>query len=539
MAYLAQIPRVFSIVLRNRDLRRVELAFAAFNGAEWAVWIAMLVYAYGQGGATEAGIVGFVQLVPAGLFAPFAASLADRRRPALVLATGYLAQASAMAATAAALLTGAPAPVTYAFAALAATLVTVTRPTQAALVPGLARSADELTATNVVSGWIESVSMLAAPAAAGVLLAVGSPGVVFVVMAALTLLGMLAVLPIQGPPAAPHAREAHVSALSSERIPRLLIAFLGAQYVLIGALDVLFVVLAIGVLGLGESGAGYLNAAFGAGGTLGIAATVALVGRRHISVPMAGGAFAFSIAFVVIGLWPTTVGAFALLALAGAGRSLFDVAGRTLLQRSVPAHVLARIFGLLESLSMAGLAAGSLLVPALVALGGTRAALISLGALLPLGALLAGKRLLALDRHATVPIVEISLLRSLPIFAPLGVPTIESLARSLEELDVKAGDVVITTGEPGDRFYAIAEGRFEVLVAGERVAVLERCNGFGEIALLKDVPRVADVAALTPGKLYALAKREFVSAVTGHPAAAAEGERLVRERMPAEATMAP
>jgi CRP-like cAMP-binding protein len=69
--------------------------------------------------------------------------------------------------------------------------------------------------------------------------------------------------------------------------------------------------------------------------------------------------------------------------------------------------------------------------------------------------------------------------------------------------------------------------------------VLERCNGFGEIALLKDVPRVADVAALTPGKLYALAKPDFVSAVTGHPAAAAEGERLVRERMPAEATMAP
>lgn len=539
MRYLAQIPRVFSIVLRNRDLRRVELAFAAFNGAEWAVWIAMLVYAYQQGGATEAGIVGFVQLVPAGLFAPFAAGLADRRRPSRVLAGGYLAQASAMGATAAALLTGAPAPVTYALAALAATLVTVTRPTQAALVPGLARSPDELTATNVVSGWIESVSMLAAPAAAGVLLAVGSPGVVFIVMAALMLIGALAILPVEGPPAAAHAPDIGADAWTNERTPRLLLAFLGTQYVLIGALDVLFVILAIGMLGLGGSGAGYLNAAFGAGGTVGIAATVALVGRRRISAPMALGAFAFSLAFVVIGLWPTTVGAFILLALAGAGRSLYDVAGRTLLQRTVPAHVVARIFGRLEALSMAGLAVGSLLVPALVALGGARTTFIALGALLPLGAALAGRRLLALDRHATVPIVEISLLRSLPIFAPLGVPTLESLARSLEPVDVDAGDVVIRTGERGDRFYAIAEGRFQVLVSGEPVAVLERCNGFGEIALLRDIPRVADVVALTPGRLYALRKQEFVSAVTGHSAAAAEGERLVRERMPAEATMTP
>jgi hypothetical protein len=539
MRYLAQIPRVFAIVLRNRDLRRVELAFAAFNGAEWAVWIAMLVYAYRQGGATEAGIVGFVQLVPAGLFAPFAASLADRRRPARVLAGGYLAQAGAMGATAAALLTGAPAPFTYALAALAATLVTVTRPTQAALVPGLARSPDELTATNVVSGWIESVSMLAAPAAAGMLLALGSPGVVFVVMAALMLLGATAVLPVDGPPAAAHASEVRAGIQTTERTPRLLVAFLGTQYVLIGALDVLFVVLAIGMLGLGGSGAGYLNAAFGAGGTVGIVATVALVGRRRISAPMALGAFAFSLAFVVIGLWPTTVGAFILLALAGAGRSLFDVAGRTLLQRTVPAHVVARIFGRLEAISMAGLAVGSLLVPALVALGGARTAFIALGALLPLGAALAGGRLLALDRHATVPIVEISLLRSLPIFAPLGVPTIESLARSLEQVEVDAGDVVIRTGERGDRFYAIAEGRFQVLVAGEPVAVLERGNGFGEIALLKDVPRVADVVALTAGRLYALGKQEFVPAVTGHPAAAAEGERLVRERMPAEATITP
>ena len=115
--------------------------------------------------------------------------------------------------------------------------------------------------------------------------------------------------------------------------------------------------------------------------------------------------------------------------------------------------------------------------------------------------------MLALDRDATIPIVEISLLRSLPLFSPLGVPTVEELARSLEPVEVEAGDVVIRTGEVGDRFYAIADGQFEVLVNDERVAVLERGDGFGEIALLQDVPRIADVVALTPGRLYALGRK--------------------------------
>ncbi len=228
-----------------------------------------------------------------------------------------------------------------------------------------------------------------------------------------------------------------------------------------------------------------------------------------------------------------------MLVVAGAGRSLFDVAGRTLLQRMVPCDVLARIFGLLEAVSMAALAVGSLLVAALVGIGGARTACIVLGLILPVAAVLGGRRLLALDRQADVPVVEISLLRSLSIFAPLGVPEIEGLARSLERLELEPGATVIRTGESGDRFYAIADGTVEVSRDGERVATLTRGDGFGEIALLRDVPRTADVVALTPTRLYALAKHLFVAAVTGHPAAAAEGERLVRERLPAGAMIGP
>ena len=530
--------RVFRAVLANRDLRRVELAYVGFNASEYSVWIAMLVYAYSRGGATEASLVAVLQLTPAAIGAPFLALLADRYRPARVLAGGYLAQAAGMALTACAIFADAPVALVYAGAVIASTAVTVTRPAQAVVVPALARSVEELTATNVVSSWVESTGILVASALTGALLAVSGVDLVFGVMAAVGLGSALLVARVDGPePAVPEggagARDeamAGFQALRTHAHLRLLVGLLMGEFLLIGAMDILFVVLALDVLSLGDAWVGYLNAAFGAGGVIGGLAAITLVGRRYLAPPIAIGMVAWGAAFVVIAIWPSTLVAVLLLALGGAGRVLLDVGCRTLLQRTTPSEVLGRVFGVLEGLMMAGLAVGSLLIPPLVALGGSKAALIGTGLVLPIFVLLAGRSLVRVDRRTKVPVVEIALLRSMPVFSALPAPAIEGVARALEPIRLPAGVAVIKAGEAGDLFYAIAEGEVAVTLDGAPVARLGRGAGFGEIALLEDVPRTATVTTCSEVQLYALEKGPFVTAVTGHAPATRAAEALVAKR---------
>ena len=542
MSYAAQIPRVLGGVMRNPDLRRVELAFVGFNAAEWGVWIAMLVYAYERGGATTAGLVALVQLVPAAIFAPVAASLGGRYPPTRVLAAGYVAQGVAMGATAAVLLGGGPSLLAYGLAAVAATAVTITRPVQAVLMPSLARTPEELTATNVASGWIESLSMLGAPALAGVLLGAGGAGTVFAVMAGVALAAGVLVAPVRGPAAAGAGNPLTetldgLAVVAREPGPRALVWLLGIESVAIGALDVLYVVLAVAVLHHGGATAGYLNAAFGAGGVLGVAVTVALVGRRRLAPALLMGLALWAAALGILAAAPSTIAAFALLAVAGVGRTTLDVAGRTLLQRIARPDALARVFGLLEGVSMAGLAVGSIAASAFVGLAGGRGAFVCLAALLPLSAVLVLRSVLSAD-SSVLPVVEIARLRALPIFSPLGAPALEGLARALELVEASAGDAVIREGEPGDRFYVVADGELDVSVGGEQVGVLERGDCFGEIALLRDVPRTATVTARIPVLLDALDKGAFLAAVTGHDPSARAADELVHGRLE-RATIAP
>jgi MFS family permease len=396
-------------LLADRSVRGLELAFSGFNLAEYGVWVSVLVYAYGRGGTTVAAFVAVAQLLPAGLVAPVLAGIVDRRGAAATLRRGYWVQAGALAATSALLFAGASDLLVYAAAIVAACAVTVTRPAQAALVPELVSSSEQLTAINVLSGWVESVSVLAGPALAGALIMLDGPGAAVGCFAA-CVAGSALLIPRARAgrrAAAPHGADAApgggpISAIRNERGLAGLIALLGAEYFVIGALDVLVVVLAISVLGLGPSGPGYLDAAFGAGGVIGSIAAASLIRRRRLTAPMVAAATGWALLLALLSAWPTAVGAFLLLAAAGSARSLLDVCGRTILLRAAPPQLRGRVFGLLEGVAMFGLALGSMLVPLLVALGGVEVALIATGALLSAAALAAALQLHGVDELSSV-----------------------------------------------------------------------------------------------------------------------------------------
>jgi len=220
-----------------------------------------------------------------------------------------------------------------------------------------------------------------------------------------------------------------------------------------------------------------------------------------------------------------------LLGAVGAGRAVLDVAGRTLLQRAVPTHLLGRIFGLLEGFSMAGLAIGSLLVPLLVSLGGAATAVLGVAAILPAAAVVGARSLLTLDAAATVPVVETALLRSMRLFSDLPAPAVAGLAQALERRELLAGAVLIRAGDVGDYYYAIESGEVHVTRGGLMFNRLGRGHGVGEIALLRNIPRTATVTAAVPTTVYRLARKPFLEAVTGHPASRAAADAVADERL--------
>ena len=532
----------FRSLTGNRPLLRVLGGYALFTLNEYAVWIAMLVYAYSRGGATTAGLVALAQLVPAAVVAPMAAALADRRSPVIMLAGGYLVQAAAMAATAAAIIGGAPLAA-YAAAVVAATAVTTTRPAQSTLIPSVASTPDQLTAANVVVAWVEATGIAASGLLAGVLITLAGVGSVFVVCAGLGVVAALLAAGLRVPALAlpPGGAGAALTGLGeglglAARRPRLrlMLALLTAEAVVVGALDLLFVILAIGVLGRPQAWAGYLNFAYGVGGVLAATVSAALVGRR-LGAPILAAALLFSGTLAVLAFGLGVAWTVALLAVVGASRALLDVASRILLQRSVPARLIGRVFGLLEGLTMAGLALGALLVPLLVYLGGSRAALLGVAAVLPLAAVIGGRALFGLDAGAPVPVVEIALLRSLPLFAELPAPAIEGLAAALVPIHVPAGAVLIREGDPGDAYYAIAAGELHVLRDGRFLRRCGRGEGVGEIALLRAIPRTATVTAHTPATVYQLNRDPFLTAVIGHAPTQRQADRIADARLAADA----
>jgi predicted MFS family arabinose efflux permease len=505
-------------------MRRALGAYALFGTAELATWVALLVWAFDRGGATASGIIAVAQLIPATLVAPLGSALADRMDRPRALRLGYLLQAVTNLATAAVLFLGAGFWVVAVAAAAAASAMTLTRPVHHALMPEIARTPDELTAGNTASTGVEGAAGFVGPVLGGVLLAVTGAGWVFVAMGAAGLVGAaltrgIRVVQVATGETSPSywadAAEG-MRVVVQEPAAGVLTVLVGGQYVLVGLLDVLAVVLALELLGMGPAGPGLIGSALGVGALVGAAIAVGLVGRRRLTPAVAIGIVVASLPIAVVPATASFVAAVLLFGLAGAGNAYFDVAARTLLQRNVAPRVLARIFGVQEALLMAGTAAGAAAVPVLVALFGATGAFVAAGSLLPLLGLAAWTRVRRLDDRSVLPGPTLDLLRRVPMFGVLPSPQLEQLAFAATPVaPVTAGSVAIEQGAAGDRYYVIVAGRADIERDGRTVATLGPGQGFGEIALLRDVPRTATVRAVDDLELLALEREPFLLAVTG------------------------
>jgi hypothetical protein len=524
---------VLAAVGRSPVLRRLMAGFLAFSISEWATWLAIVVYAYTRGGATEAATLAFLQLAPSIVIAPLASSLGDRYPRASVLVGTYLFQGVAMGTVALALAVDSPSWVVYAAAIVAATAVTLTRPVQAALLPEVVATLDELTAANVTSGAAESLGRLIGPIVAGVLVGLGGAELTFAVSATAMLASGSLLLPMaraagrrpdvdraEWPGIGSVGRELAAGFAAIVHDPSLLavVAVSTVALALYGALDIFYAVLAFDVLGLGDSGVGFLGAATGVGSLVGSAASVALIGRARLAPAIVIGSVLFGGAVAAISLAPDVLAVVALLAAGGAGGVVIAVGSQSLVQRIAPTAVLSRVFGVLEGSTMAAQALGALAVPILVVLAGPTGALAIAGLALPAMAVIVARGLSAADRRAMVPTGALTRLRAVPMFEALAGPVIERLANAALPISVAPGTAVVTEGEAGDRYYVIESGQAEVRIGGRLIRVLGPGQGFGEIALLRDVPRTATVTAVGTLDLLALDREPFLEAMTGQPA---------------------
>jgi MFS family permease len=533
-----QLVWALGVAIRNENVRRVELAWGAAIAAEWAHFVALGVFAYQEGGTAAVGVAGLVRLLPAAVVAPFAASLGDRFRRERFLLTLTLVGAGALAASAAAALADDRALV-FAFASVVGLASTLIRPALQALLPSLARTPEELIAANGATSTIESIGTLVGPVFAGVFVSFADVAAVFVLGGAALLAGavLLARVGVE-------SRVGLTGKIDHESLRRMLtdgfrmvmrargarlvVGLIVAQTFVRGCLNVLIVVAAFQVFDGGAAQVGYLTAAIGAGGLIGALGAMTLGGRR-LAAPFGLSLVFWGVPITLMAPRPYFAAAVVLLAIVGAANSVEDVAVFTLLQRLVPNETLTRVLGLVWGLAMGGVAIGSIAAPAIVRAIGPRPAFVFVGSILPLLALLTYRKLVEIDT-TVAPAPELELIDHVPMFAPLSIATKEQVAASLLPVSVSAGEVVIRAGDAGDRFYIVADGELDIDAEGRHTTASE-ADYFGEIALLRDVPRTATVKAAVDSKLYVLRRADFLSAVTGHSAARVAGEAIAEARL--------
>ena len=522
----------FTSNARNPNLRRAQLSFLGAWTAEWAFTVGLGIFAYRDGGATAVGLVGLLRMAPSAILAPLLSPLADKGRRERVLILVSVLRGVVTGAVAVVVGVGGPSQIVYGLAVLSTIAATLYRPAHSALLPSLCHTGYELASANVVRGLLDAAATLVGPLLAALLLQFTGVTVVFAVAAGASFwaAALLLRLNYDAPPrpAAPTGTNLMKSALEGVRVVgrnadlALIMGLAVAQSFTRGALTVLTVVVAIELLGTGEPGVGILTAAIGAGAVLGSLAASLLVGTRRLGAWYAVGVALWGMPVTLIGVFPQQAAALCLLAFVGVGNSLIDLAGFTLMARLAADEVLARVFGVLESLVVLSIGVGAIVASLVVDRAGVRPALVAVGLLCPVLAVASWKRLRKMDGSIGVRDHDIDLLHSVAMLKVLPLPAIEQLARGLESVDVTAGQIVFEQGDVGDHYFVIESGEADVIGDGRFVTTLGPGQGFGEIALLRRLRRTATVRASSELRLKSLRSDRFLPVVLGYTPSARE-----------------
>lgn len=511
----------------------------AHSIAEHAAWIAVLVVAFERGGADASAVVVAVQLVPAALVAPVVASAGDRFPRHVVLRIALATLTVAALAIAVSLRLGAPIAVTYVLAAIFTIGLSATPATLASMLVHHAVSPAQLTRWNAATAVVRWGGSLLGPLLIALVLTVSGPPAAFVTIAAACAIALVVGWTVPADDrAATRLRLDDVARDSwqgvryalGHRETRRTVGFLTLTQVLVGGLDVVFLVVAFDRLGRSGGAAALIAAGFSVGG---VAVSLLAVRHAHRSplVLVVAGAFLLTLPVVVLGEVTSLAAALVPVAALGAGNALTEIGGHTLLQRVTPETMTSRVVGLLDSTSMAGAAIGALVAGTLFAGSEHGGAFVALGTLGLIVLLAAATTLVTVQRRAApVDPERVEALWRVPFFTPLPLPTLERLGEAMDCRRVVAGETLIAEGATGREFYVLLEGTVEVSAGEGTITTLRSPSYFGEVALIRDTVRNASVVVVTDGAVGVIDRAAFLDAVALTPSSRAAARDVSRRR---------
>jgi MFS family permease len=518
----------------GRSLWRVLGSWLLFSSALWMFMVASGVAAYDRAGAGAVGLVAVARLVPALLAAPVAGMLVDRLDRSRVVTASCALTTLALGAGSIAVADDLPLAWLVVAMVAASVLASPPRPALESLLPALAHEPADLVRATAWWSGVDSAGFLIGAGLGGVLLGLASPGTVMVLAAALaaaTVVVTFGLPRVVASQQAPGEEDAGllagirvVVATRSLHAPFLLLSGL---LVLEGATDVQLVALAIDRLGLGSGGPGLLYLVWGVGGVVGSGFLLGIVRRTGYGRALVVGALLFGLLVAVAGFGTAAV-AIAVMLPVGLGFALVEGAVMGVVPRLADDAVIGRVYGVSELLYAGMAAIGAALAPALIAWWGVGGSMVAVGLGYAGLAVAAAPWCARLDRGQQRSTRVRDLLHDVPFLAPLPLPQLERLVRAARPVSVAVGRDVVTRGETGEEFYVVDRGELDVLEFGR---TLGPGDGFGEIALLRDVPRTATIRARTGSELWAVDRGPFLAALGATPDALSAAAGAVEKHL--------